>query len=211
MELLSLAHLLGMSFDKLQQFLHFRFLHTSGRIFLHYLAELAQTQLQVMEVGDGLAQLLGNIHEHLLEITESQSCKIGILRCHSLIGLGIGDEDHHAPVAAFSILPISLAALGFQEMKHLAVNILLTTLLQLLADVRCYHLDIVLQHLHIGEDGIVDTLEHIIGFVGLCGINLQGVVDESVAQRTDLLHGSFHLEMTENLFVVNCLHVRLFI
>ena len=60
-------------------------------------------------------------------------------------------------------------------------------------------LDIVLKQVHIGEDGVVDALQHIVRGIGLSSRYQIGVVDETVAQRFYLLWRAIQMEMADDI------------
>ena len=72
---------------------------TSG-VCLDHLAQLPEAEFHVVEVLDGLAQLYGYVSQHGLEVSESLACRPAAVRIHGLLGDGVGDEHHHAPVLA---------------------------------------------------------------------------------------------------------------
>ena len=175
MQAFGLAHLVGAFLYFVQEVLHF--LHTSGGIGSHGVAELLQAELHVVEVGNGFAQCVGDIGQHGLEVTESGTCIVRILRIHRLVGFGTGDEYHDAPVA-FAVVPVSLAIVGGrQEVEYFTLYIGLSVCFELPADVTGHGVDVGLQHLHILEDGMVDALQDVVGSIVLDGSYFVRVVD----------------------------------
>ena len=170
------------------------FLDPSGSIGTDGLAKLAQAQLHVVKVGDGLHQRLADIGQHRLELPEGLARTIGIFGVDRLVGLGTGNEDHHTPVG-IAFLPICLTVVGREEVQHLAVNVRLAALLEFAADVGGDGLDVALQAIHILEDGVVDALQHIVGRIGLGGDHFVGIVYQPAAQRTYFTHCPLRVEM----------------
>ena len=59
-----------------------------------------------------------------------------------------------------------------------------------------YSLDIVLKHVHILKDGIVDPLQHIVRRITGCG-HLVSVIDKSVAERLDFTDFALNREISQ--------------
>ncbi len=141
--------------------------------------QLAGAQLHIVEVGDGLAQSVGDVGEHRLKIAERLAGEVGIFGVHRLEGVGILYENGDAPVF-LAVGPVALAGLSAGEKgEHLAVDVRIARYLA--ADVGGGAVDVVLQQIHVLEDGIVDALQYIV--VAAVGLHQKGVVYESVAQR----------------------------
>ena len=135
-----------------------------------------------MEVGNGLAQPVGNVGEHRLEMAEGLAREIGVFGIDEFVGIGVLDEDGDAPVG-LAVGPVALAGLAAgEEGQDLAVDVGIAG--QLAADVRRGAVDVVLQEVDVPEDGVVDALEDVV--VRSVGDDEQGVVDETVAERLDL-------------------------
>ena len=76
-----------------------------------------------------------------------------------MLGDGVVDENHEAP--GFSLDGrVELVRVGLErdEGEHLAVDVGLSACLQLLTDVSGDGMDVVHDHLHVGEDVGVDAL-----------------------------------------------------
>ena len=56
-------------------------------------------------------------------------------------------------------------------------------------------LHVVLQHIDIGEDVVVDALQNVVGAVCFSGLYAVCVVDESVAEWLDVAHGALDEEL----------------
>lgn len=80
------------------------------------------------------------------------------------------------------------------ESEHLPVNIGLTCGGELGADVRCHRHDVGHEGIHIGEDGVVNPLEHIVRGIPLGG-NKIGIVNKSVAVRLDVHGPAIYIEV----------------
>ena len=181
-EAFSLAHFFGACLEFVNEPLHLG--QTTSLVFGHGLAELLEAELHVVEVLDGFAQLCGDVGEHCLEVAEGFAYDVGAFGCHCGLANGIGDEPHHAPVL-FAIEVVVLAVLGGYEAEHFALKICHAIGLVFGADVVGHGHDVVHQHIHVGEDGVVHVLEHIVGGVAL-GFHFVGGVDESVAKGTNV-------------------------
>ena len=166
---LGLAHLLGVLADEVEKLHHRVLANSSGWVLLDDLAQLLHAELHVVEVGNHLAQLLGDVHQHVLEMAEGVAGEIRILWRHGLVGLGVGYEHHHPPHRAVGLSVVELSAVGGYKAQHLAVDVCHVGSLQFLAYVACHGGDVVHQHVHVGEDGGVYALKHIVGRVGLLG------------------------------------------
>ena len=147
-----------------------------------------------MEVGDCLAQLVGYVSQPRLEVAERLACVVGRVGCHGFHRHGITDEYRHAPVA-LTVEEVGLALGGGYEAQHTTVEIVDTFRLQLLADVVGHGLHVVLQHIDIGEDVVVDALQNVVGAVCFSGMYAVCVVDESVAEWLDVAHGALDEEL----------------
>ena len=154
------------------------FLYTSGSIGRHGIAKLFQTEFHIMEVGNRLAQFIGNIGKHCLEITESYACIIRIFGVNRFVGPCIGNKRHDTPIT-LTIMPISLSCIGRKEMQHLTFNVFLAFLFQFLTDMSGYGIDIGLQHFYVLENGMIDTLQYIIGGISLESAYFIGVINKT--------------------------------
>ena len=85
-------------------------------------------------------------------------------------------------------------ALGRNEAEHLALDVVLACLDQLLADVFGDGTDVAHDHIDIWEDVFVDTLQYVVGLSGLGCNDLEGVVDETCTEGLDFRYGAFHVE-----------------
>ena len=169
------------------------------RIALHHLAQLVAAQAHVVEVGYGFSELVGDFGELRLEIAEGVASVIGRVLVDGLHGHGVVDEHGDAPVGVGLCVVIErLAVVGVDEAEHAAVDVVDTLCLELLANVSRHGLDVVLQQFYIGEDVVVDALQHIVGSGGLNGRYLVGVVDESVAERFYVEGRTLYVEMADD-------------
>ena len=71
MQAFRLAHFIGATLNFIQKIPHFP--HTSGNIRRHSIMKLLQTEFHIVEIGDCLAQTVGNIGKHGLEVAESRT------------------------------------------------------------------------------------------------------------------------------------------
>ena len=168
---------------------------TSHPVCLHSFLQLAQTEFHVVEVGDCLTQRLFQVYQHLLEVAEGLATAECILRVHLFLGAGIRDEDAHAPVSSVAVLVIGLASRSLYEAQALAVDVLLALCLQLMAYMCCHRLNVVLQQVYIGENGVIDALQDVVGSVSPHSGHMQRFVDQSVSYRTDAFDSSFDAEL----------------
>ena len=192
---LALAHLLRTVLYLVQIIAHF--LHTAYGIRSHGIAELLQAELHIVEIGNRLAQRIGDVRKHRLEIAESHTGIVRILGIHRLIGLGIGNEHHDAPIV-LAVVPVGLSRIGRNEREHFAFDVVHALLCQLLADMAGDGLDIGLQHLYILENGMIDALQHVVGSICFESSHLIGVIDQPAAQRLDSADCTLRLEMGYN-------------
>ena len=89
---LCLAHFLLVGKKVCKDGLHLRQGHAAGGVGLYGLVQLAGAELHVVEIRNGLSQLLGDIGQHGLELPEGLAGVVGVLRVHRVVGVGIGDE-----------------------------------------------------------------------------------------------------------------------
>ena len=197
------AHLVGMRLNLVEQRAHFG--HTTALVGLYGFAQLLQAEAHVVEIGNRFAQRLGHVGQHGLETAERLSRETRAFGRHGLHRHRPWDEDGEPPILLPLVLGVGLAVLRAHEAEHLAVDVVLVLLHQLAADVVGHHLDVVLQEVYIGEDGVVDALQHVVG--PLFGRrDLVSVVDKAVAQRLDLGNGTLHRERLEDGFDVCVIH-----
>ena len=69
-------------------------------------------------------------------------------------------------------------------------------------------IDVAHHHIHVGEDVVVDALQHIVGLVLFGRFNFVGVVDETLAQRLYFADGPFVGKATHD--VVQLIEVHSF-
>ena len=132
-----------------------------------------------MEIRDGLAQTVGNIGQHRLEMPERLAGIVGIFRVDGLVRERVADEYRDAP-EGLAIGPIGFAAAFYgHETQDLAVDVALSGGFQFAADVARHRFDIGLEQIHVLEDGVVDPLEHVV--VRSVGDDLEGIVNEAVS------------------------------
>ena len=191
------AHVIGILPEFGQDGLHLGILHAAGLVGGSGLFKLAGAEFHVVEIGDGLAQLVGDIGQHGFEAAESLTGIAGILRIHGIVGEGVADEHGHAPVGGPVKEPGLVLPFQGQETEHLAVQVGLAGGSQLGADVARYRHDVPLQHVHVRENGMVDTLQHIIRRI-TGRFHLEGVVNETATQRTDCIYGCFQGELAQH-------------
>ena len=58
--------------------------------------------------------------------------------------------------------------------------------------------NVCLQHFHILEDGVVDTLQYIVGRVGFQSSHFVRVINQSAAQRLDFVNCTLRIELGYN-------------
>ena len=180
------THVTGLRLNPVYQLLHLHLAHHPGPILGNRVIQLLQAELDVVEIGDDLPYGRLQIRQQRLEITEGTPRIVGISRRDGLIGIAVGDKVHHTPILAV-LKDVCLPCVGLKEMQHSTANILDALAFIFPADVARHGLDVVLQHLHIGEDGVVDALKHISRLA--IHHNLKGVVDETIAQRQNVFDG----------------------
>lgn len=192
-ELLGAAHRVGALLQLVKQRFHFG--HSSFGVGFHGVVELFETEFHVVEIGNALFKLLVDVYEHGLEVAERLA---GVARRFGIDGfkrLGVGDEYHHAPVAlAVEKVEFAVGGVGY-EGEHLAVYVVFTRFLKLGADMAGDGGDVVHQHVDVGENVVVDPLQHVVGSVSFLSAHYVGVVDESVAERLHGGHCAFYGEM----------------
>ena len=158
---LALAHALGVALEEVEDVLHA--CHAAHGVFRYNLAQLLHAELHVVEVRNGVAQRLGYVNEHFLEVAKGHTGQVAVLGIDGLKGLSTGNEHHHTPVAVVGVVEIALAVASLHERKHLTIDVFLAASLEFLADVSGYHVDVMLQQVYIGKNGIVDALQHVVG------------------------------------------------
>ena len=94
-----------------------------------------------------------------------------------------------------------LAILCRYEAQYLTLDILNTRSLVFCANVAGYCIYVVHQHLNIGEDCIVNVLEHIVGSITL-GHYTVGSIDKSVTKRLYLAYCTLNVELCYNLLKI---------
>ena len=179
---LGLAHLVGSLLNLGKHVLHALFLHPTSRVALDDVVQLFETELHVVEVLDGLAQLNGNVGKHSLEVAESLACSPTALGIDGLFRDGVVDEDHQAPISAVDY-GVELLRIVFRgdETQDSAVDIGSALLQKFLADMGSDGVDVAHHHIDIGKDNVVDALQHVIGFVLLGSFHFVSVVDKAFA------------------------------
>ncbi len=183
--------------NRFDQRLYFGSGHTAGRIGSYRIAKLPRPQFHIVEVGNRLAQLVGQVGKHRLETAEGYAGISGIFGRDGLVGQCIADKYRDTPPLR-SIRPVALARFTLrEEVEDLAVDILLAGRFQFGADVPRHAVDVVLQQVHILENALVDALEHIV--VRSVGHDKECIVDQAVAERTDIGHLAFEGKVTGDL------------
>ena len=205
-ESFGLAHLVGIALQFLDDVAHL--VKAARGIVGDGLAQLSHAQFHVVEVGDGLAQLLGHIHQHFLEVAECLAAVIGALGGDGLAGHGVRDVHHHAPVALGPVSVIGLTIAGLDELQHFTVDVIGAAGFQLAADVGRHYLDVVLQQVHVLENGVVNALQHIVGRAITIGDDVIGVVDEAVTQGLDFLDLACYLKLCQYAGCVDRFHLH---
>ena len=181
--------------------LFYELLHALGAshwVFGVHLAQLVASEAHVVEVGDCLAQLVGDVGQSSLEVAKRLACVVRRFGCHGVHRHGVADEYRHAPVA-LAVEVVGLSVGGGHEAQHAAVDVVGSFCLQLLAYVVGHGLHVVLQQVNIGEDVVVDALQDVVGAVVFCGLYAVCVVDESVAERLDVADGAFDEKLAGNV------------
>ena len=202
---LRLAHLHSVGVKFLKNLVELSILRISGEpsglVIMDGLYQLAKPQLHVMEVWNSLSEGVRDVGQHGLEMAESLSRIFRVLGIDCLVSLCAVNEHGNSPE-----LPIHLdvglgAVLQRDESEHLPVYVSLSGGFQLTADVPCSGLDVILEQLHVGENGIVNPLQDIIRRVTFCR-DFVGVINQSVPQRGNLLDLAFDGEAFHDLFQV---------
>ena len=150
----------------------------------HGLPQLLHAELHVVEIGDGLTQLLRKVGQHGFKLAELHAHQIGRFRCHGLQRLRFGNEHADTPVM-FPVEIISFPFGGRQEVKHLAVDVGFVCLFQLLPDVAGHAFNIMLKQFHILENLMVDTLQDVVELFRICCLHLISPVYQARRQRNN--------------------------
>ena len=202
MEAFAFAHRLAPLLDAVDEVAHFG--SPSSPIVANCLTELLKAELHIVEVGNSLAQLDGDICQHILELSEGKTSKVRILGIDHIETLRIGDADHQSPIR-FTIEMVVFTFVGGKESKHAAVEVFDTLLFQFLANMIGDSDDVVHQHIHIPEDVVVDALQYVVGRVIAFGDDTECVVDVPVPKR---LHGSgLPFDVESRNYLLFLLHV----
>ena len=173
------THGFGAFFDFLDQIFHF--VQTAGDVALYCIVELLQTEFHVMEVRDGFTQrAFRNVGQHGLEIAESLASFVGKFRVNLFVALAVRDEQTNTPIAV-SVEIIQFVIFCRKESQDFAVDVAFTFFFQFLTDMRSNYLDIVLQHIHICKDQVVDALQHVFDFTFFV-CYFQRIVNVSVSE-----------------------------
>ena len=171
---------------------------------LNGLFELLEAELDVVEILNGFAERYGNVGQHGLEIAESLAHDVGTFRRHAALGHRVGNEHHDTPVLVAVEVEI-LAVFGRHEGEHLAVYVVGIGGFEFLADMSRHCHDVVHQHLHVGEDGVVHVLQHVVGSVAGGHYFVSGI-DKSVAERLDFFDIALDVELRNYLLHVCLIH-----
>ena len=173
------THGFGTFFDFFDQVFHF--VQTSGGISLYCVVELLQAEFHVMEVRDGFAQrTFRNVGQHGLEVAECLACFVRQLRVDLFVALAVRDEQANAPIAV-AVEIIQLVIFCRKESQHFAVDVAFAFFFQFLTDMRSNDLDVVLQHIHVGENQVVDALQDVFDFAFFV-CYFQRIVNVSVSE-----------------------------
>ena len=109
--------------DKVDLGLHA--VRTAGQIVFDRRPEIGKARHGVVEIGDGLQQIVDRIiRQHLLEFAERLArlaADIGIVG--QIIGDGVDDEIDHTPRAAALVGVIRLAVFGVVDLERFALGI----------------------------------------------------------------------------------------
>ena len=81
-------------------------------------------------------------------------------------------------------LEMSLASIGFQKVQNPAIDVSNALTFILFPNMIGHGLNVVLQHVDIGKDGVIDALQHV--FRLSCNYDLISIIDESIAQRLNV-------------------------
>ena len=92
-----------------------------------------------------------------------------------------------------------LSVLGRNEGQNLAVDVRRVGSFQFLADVSCHGNDVVHEHFHVGENGVVDMLENIVGGITF-GAYLVSCIDESVSERLHFSDMALDFKLVNDVF-----------
>ena len=202
MEAFAFAHRFGPLLDAVDEVAHLGY--PSSPIAADCLTELLKAKLHIVEVGNGFAQLDGDICQHILEFSEGKAGKVRILGIDHIETLRIGDADHQSPIR-FAVEMVVFTFVGGKESKHAAVEVFDALLFQFLANMIGDSDDVVHQHIHVFEDVMVDALQYVVGRVIALGDDAECVVDVPVPKR---LHGSgFPFDVESRNYLLFLLHV----
>ena len=133
-----------------------------------------------METRDGVADFIGNVDECRFKVTEGHAAVVGRFGSNALAGFRIGDKHRDAPVCR-PVEVVGEAVVGFEEAEHLAVDVVLAAGGEFAAQMRCHTLNVVLKQVDIGENAVVDALQHIVCTLWHLGFNQESVVDEALS------------------------------
>ena len=202
MQTFSFAHRFGSLLDAFDEVAHLGY--PSSPIVADCLMELLKAKLHIVEVGNGFAQLDGDICQHILEFSEGKAGKVRILGIDHIEALRIGDANHQSPIR-FAVEMVIFTFVCGKESKHAAVEVFDALLFQFLANMIGDSDDVVHQHIHIPEDVMVDALQHVVGRVIALGDDAECVVDVPVPKR---LHGrGLPFDVESRKYLLFLLHV----
>ena len=190
-ELFAAAHVVGALFNFLDDVLHV--LGAAALVGCHSLVELLQAELNVVEVLDALAQRVGNVGQHGLEVAKGFTHNVGAFGAYATLRHGVGDEHHDAPVFIF-VQVVVLAIGAGHKFQYAATDVGHAGSFLFATDMVGDGHDVVHQHVHVGEDGVVDVLQHIVGVVTV-GHYLVSGVDEAVAERFHFYYVALDFEL----------------
>ena len=151
-----------------------------------------------MEILDGLAQFGGDIGQHRLEAGKGFAHNGGILHTHPAFRDGVGNELHDAPIL-FAVEVVELTIPGRDESEHLALDVGRTLGFEFAADVGGDFHDVAHQEVHIGENGDIDVLHHVVAAIAF-GHDGIGGVDQAVAQGVDVGDVALDLKLEGDIF-----------
>ena len=93
---------------------------------------------------------------------------------------------------------VIFATLAGYEVEHLAVNVERVDGFEFGADMSRDGHDVIHQQVNVGEDGVVNVLQHVVGSIPFGHYHVSGV-DETVSEGLYFSDFAFNLEMGGNL------------
>ena len=169
------SHFLGAAFNFVYKVFHA--FCSPRQVVFHSVAELLQAEFHVVEVFDCLTKFHGNVGKHGFEISECLAHGVGAFWGNGFFGYGIWNIDHNAPIfPGFKQIVFIVFVFLRNETQAFALDVGFAGLGEFLADMIGYGNDVAHKQVDIGENCVVDALQHVVGRVVLCG-NFVGRVD----------------------------------